>query len=385
MAIKSAMMTTAYDLVDSAGATVKDPFAEGAGHVDPRRFFDPGVIFDSGIDDWLDYLAGQGVTSGGEPVSDNPIDASDLNLASLAIGDLAGVQEVTRTITNVTNTPETYTPTYTGDGSIAVTFDAASYTVPAGGKKKITITVSATGSDYDEYATGFVTFTGSSHTARIPVAVRPLPVKADSEVTAPFAATGSVTINGVSGFTGTLNAAVTGLTGATPVPSTVAVGGFDDAAPAPSASAKEFVLDVPAGTDLARFDADAANNGDDLDLYVYKVEGSDLELVGTSATGSADEQVTLDKPAAGTYKAYVVGFASTTGASSAFSWTQWAVPTAAAGNLTLSPASQPVEVGTAFTVTGNFSGLAAGQRYLGRVHYLNGADDTGVATVVAVG
>ncbi len=62
---------------------------------------------------------------------------------------------------------------------------------------------------------------------------------------------------------------------------------------------------VPAGTRAARFSLDAVSNTDDLDLFVY--QGG--VLVDLSATGNADEQVTLIDPAAGTYDVYVNGFA----------------------------------------------------------------------------
>jgi subtilisin family serine protease len=44
MAVKSAMMTTAYDLRTPEGGAAQDPFAQGAGHVDPSEFFDPGLL-----------------------------------------------------------------------------------------------------------------------------------------------------------------------------------------------------------------------------------------------------------------------------------------------------------------------------------------------------
>ena len=62
--------------------------------------------------DWLNFLAGQGVTTGdGDPLTPNPIDASDLNLPSIGIGDLVGGQTVTRRVTNVSGKPETYRST----------------------------------------------------------------------------------------------------------------------------------------------------------------------------------------------------------------------------------------------------------------------------------
>ena len=47
MMIKSALMTTAYQGHDY------DPFNWGAGHVDPNKATDPGLVFDSNLDDWL--------------------------------------------------------------------------------------------------------------------------------------------------------------------------------------------------------------------------------------------------------------------------------------------------------------------------------------------
>ena len=51
MEIKSAMMTTAYD-PSKARARVTDPFAQGAGHVDPTRFFDAGLVVNSAASEW---------------------------------------------------------------------------------------------------------------------------------------------------------------------------------------------------------------------------------------------------------------------------------------------------------------------------------------------
>ncbi len=42
------------------------------------------------------------------------LDPSDFNVASIAIGDLAGTQTVTRKVTNVGGAPATYTASYTG-------------------------------------------------------------------------------------------------------------------------------------------------------------------------------------------------------------------------------------------------------------------------------
>lgn len=62
-AIKSAFMTTAYN-VDNSEEIIKDlstgfdstPFVRGAGHVDPNRALDPGLVYDAGTDDYIAFL-----------------------------------------------------------------------------------------------------------------------------------------------------------------------------------------------------------------------------------------------------------------------------------------------------------------------------------------
>jgi hypothetical protein len=68
-AVKSALMTTAYN-VDSAGGIIGDmstgnastPFARGAGHVDPNRAVDPGLVYDAGTEDYITFLCALGYT-----------------------------------------------------------------------------------------------------------------------------------------------------------------------------------------------------------------------------------------------------------------------------------------------------------------------------------
>uniref|UniRef100_A0ACD5Z5L5 Uncharacterized protein n=1 Tax=Avena sativa TaxID=4498 RepID=A0ACD5Z5L5_AVESA len=69
-AVKSALMTTAYN-IDNAGSIIGDmstgdastPFARGAGHVDPNRAVDPGLVYDAGTEDYIAFLCALGYTS----------------------------------------------------------------------------------------------------------------------------------------------------------------------------------------------------------------------------------------------------------------------------------------------------------------------------------
>ena len=122
---------------------------------------------------------------------------------------------------------------------------------------------------------------------------------------------------------------------------------------------------VPAGTTYARFSLfDATTTpGSDLDLEV-RLNGT---LVGASGGGTADEEVNLVNPAAGTYEVRVIGFA-TPSPSSTFTLFSWVLGSAAAGNMTVSAPTTAV-LGTTSAINLSFSGLTAGTKYLGSVAY----------------
>ena len=85
----------------------------------PNGAADPGLVYDSDVLDWLAFLCGS--TAGVNPATCTALasagysfDASDLNVPSIAIGDLAGIQTVTRRVTNVGGSPATYNASVTG-------------------------------------------------------------------------------------------------------------------------------------------------------------------------------------------------------------------------------------------------------------------------------
>ncbi|KAI3749005.1 hypothetical protein L6452_12506 [Arctium lappa] len=68
-AIKSALMTTAYIhdnnyqlLRDSSTGGPSSPYDHGAGHINPSRAVDPGLIYDIGAQDYFEFLCTQGLT-----------------------------------------------------------------------------------------------------------------------------------------------------------------------------------------------------------------------------------------------------------------------------------------------------------------------------------
>ncbi|VAI61638.1 unnamed protein product [Triticum turgidum subsp. durum] len=81
--IKSALMTTAYN-ADNAGGVIGDmstgdastPFARGAGHIDPNRAVDPGLVYDAGAEDYITFLCALGYTAEQVAVFDSSTNCS---------------------------------------------------------------------------------------------------------------------------------------------------------------------------------------------------------------------------------------------------------------------------------------------------------------------
>ncbi|XP_076932353.1 subtilisin-like protease SBT5.4 [Bidens hawaiensis] len=119
-AIKSAIMTTA-NIKDNRGIPMLDdinieatPFSYGAGHINPNRAMDPGLVYDLTIHDYLDFLCNRGYNKtiiqrfSGQPY-ECPKNYSilDFNYPSITVYKLNGTATVTRRLTNV-GPPGTY-------------------------------------------------------------------------------------------------------------------------------------------------------------------------------------------------------------------------------------------------------------------------------------
>ncbi len=236
--IRSAMMTTAYDLRGR-----HDPLVEGAGHVDPQRFLDPGLVFDTSVRAWQQVLSGER-------------DASDVNTSSLAIGDLVGPTTVTRRITNVTGRRESYSVRKRGLTDVDVQAFPNAVLLAPGQSRTVRLRITARPSaTVDRDVTGWLVWRGDRHTVRIPVTVRPTVVAAPRQVVG-SGDSGTVVVRGRSGNGRTVKLHSTGLVPAQTVPVALTPGPFDPAQPETSTSTAAQPVSVPAGTDVARFAVD---------------------------------------------------------------------------------------------------------------------------------
>lgn len=398
MEVKSALMTTASTTdnkgnpIQTQGGGNATPFDMGSGQVTPAPAFDPGLVYNSGIVDWLEYSCGVGVhlTSGGTDVCTvlPAIKANQLNYPSIAAGSLPGTQTITRTVTDVDtqgNAPDHYTVQVTSPAGYDVSVNPAQFTIRPGQSVSYTVTVTRTTAPLGAYRFGQLAWTDGHHSVRSPISIQGVALSAPASVSG-AAATGSTVVPLTAGYTGTLATTVTGLAKSTVTPETLddAVP-FNSGTPAASSSTERVDVTIPAGTALARFAtyADDYPAGTDVDVFVYLNSGGVLSLVGQSAGGTATETVTFRNPPAGAnlvmfVNAFDTGSAATINAQP----NVYLVPNSDAGNLTATPASQPVTLGHSADVTLNWSDLATG-RWLGMLTFNDGTSTIG-RTIVAV-
>ncbi|MGA9747758.1 MAG: S8 family serine peptidase, partial [Nocardioides sp.] len=173
MQVKSAMMTTATPLRGGHNGKVKDPFAQGAGHVDVASAFDPGLFVTSGTVDWRGFLAAQGLPTGYAPVA-----ARDLNGPSFAQGQVTSETSFTRTLT----------ADRAGRWKVSVKLKGFAHRTPArvvsrgkGDRIKLRLDLRRTDAALGRWATGYLQLDGPTR-LRMPIAVRPVSVRAPGEV-----------------------------------------------------------------------------------------------------------------------------------------------------------------------------------------------------------
>ncbi|MEV8267426.1 S8 family serine peptidase [Microbacterium sp. NPDC076911] len=375
--VKSAMMTTAYDTVDASNNAVTDPFAQGAGHVDPTKFFDPGLLYLNGPNDWASYMEG---TGNADFADIEPMDPSDLNLASIGIGSLSGSQSVTRTVT--ATTAGTYTASVSFPG-ITAEVSPSTVTLGVGESAEFTMTFSNESAAVEQWSTGSLTWTGHNGiTVRSPLAVQPVTADAPESVIGQ-GITSSTDVTFISGISGDLPLNLSGLA---PLELLVA----PDAPEAHSGDETSgdangnisWVTEIEEGTRLAQWTLDSSDDvGSDLDLFVYHVVSPDdlrYYEVWQSATGSADEQVTLDYPEAGTY----LIIANLYSVTDPFTWDlhEGIVTPDGVGEFTATPNPVNVAQGEQATFTASWQNLEPSTSYLGVVQY----GDSAVRTLVTV-
>jgi subtilisin family serine protease len=369
MAIKSALMTTASLTQNTGGAIPGGAFDFGAGHVSPTSAADPGLVYDSGFFDWLGFLCGTGQFASSVCASVG-IDPADFNSPSITVGELAGIETVTRSVTNV-GPPGTYVANVAAPTGVDVTVTPASLTLGTGDVASYDVTFTSTsGAVLGAFEEGALTWSDGVRSVRSPLVARALALAAPGQVQSTG---GPVSIPVTFGYAGSFGATARGLVAAAEEAANVVDDPANDINTALNTGVgiTVHVVSVPAGTTHARFSLfDAFTDGnDDLDLYVFDSTGSQ---VGGSGSGTSEEEVNLENPAADDYFVVVHGW-QTDGPDCNYTLFSYLVDASDAGNLSI-VAPSTATVGGTGTVDVTIAPLTPGTKYLGAVDFNDGTN-----------
>ncbi|MCV2353687.1 S8 family serine peptidase [Paucibacter sp. B2R-40] len=393
--IKSALMTTAYNTLTDGLAGEQNgllPWSQGAGHVDPNKAADPGLVFDLGAADYTKYQCKVGSLTGAACSGGALDETYNLNLPSLTVGNVLGAVPVTmtRTVTNVGASSATYTAAASLPGfNVVVT--PATLTLAAGAKASFTVKLTATTAADSVWNYGSVVWSdGAGHVVK-----SPLTAKVGKAISAPAEQTsdrvsGSKLFTVKSGFTGRMTALKGGLKAATLgdvvalTPDANANAAAICKAGASTANVKVHKVTIAAGTVAARFalrNQDTSHPGaDDFDMVMYNAAGA---KVGNSGNDGSNEAMQINSPEAGDYNVCVHAYGGPE-ASMSYQLSSWLVSTSdLGGKFTVALPGKVVSGGN--VVAGmSWSGLANNERYLGAAQFLDAGGKVQATTALRV-
>ncbi|XP_031481513.1 subtilisin-like protease SBT5.3 [Nymphaea colorata] len=184
-AIKSAIMTTATVLdnlnepIKNASMKAATSFNYGAGHLNPNRAMDPGLVYDTTVTDYLNFFCAIGYNQSsifaisGQNYSCpcQVIKVSDLNYPSITITNLTGVATVSRTLKNV-GTPGTYIVNVQSPPGIAISVQPECLKFEeVDQENEFTVTVETNSGSPHGYAFGSLSWSDGEHNVRSPIVI----------------------------------------------------------------------------------------------------------------------------------------------------------------------------------------------------------------------
>ncbi|KAG7640476.1 Peptidase S8 propeptide/proteinase inhibitor I9 [Arabidopsis suecica] len=187
-AIRSAIMTTATTMDDIPGPIQNatnmkaTPFSFGAGHVQPNLAVNPGLVYDLGIKDYLNFLCSLGynasqisVFSGNNFTCSSPkTSLVNLNYPSITVPNLTSSKvTVSRTVKNV-GRPSMYTVKVNNPQGVYVAVKPTSLNFTKVGEQKTfkVILVKSKGNVAKGYVFGELVWSDKKHRVRSPIVVK---------------------------------------------------------------------------------------------------------------------------------------------------------------------------------------------------------------------
>ncbi|MEU9509522.1 S8 family serine peptidase [Micromonospora sp. NPDC048170] len=357
--VKSAMMTTTFDTKTATGTPSSDVFAQGAGHVDPARMLNPGLVYDASEQDWLGYLEGLGVRTGSGV---KLIQGSDLNYPSIGVGKLFGTRTVTRKVTAVT--PGVYHAKVDLPGLKVKVSPSTLNFKKAGETREFTVTMELRTAPAGVPTIGSLTWTGGGTAVRSPIVVTPQSVLAPTEVRG-------------AGTAGSASFEVTPALKKFPIKTYGMVSGPSTSGTASVSDiwGKDFPVTVPKDTKAVEFTARADNPQAEIGMIVFRVVNGSLVFHDWTVLAN-DVRLTFARPEPGLYQMTIVTLSDTE--TSFKVKANLVTGNGGVGELAVTPGKPKVTPGTPLTLTATWSGVPAGL-HTGYIEYPNGA-----GTVVSV-
>jgi subtilisin family serine protease len=386
-ALKSALTTSAYQQVVNSDGSPTNPFDRGAGHIDPNRAFDPGLVYTNELRDHAAYLCGtlsppysQEVCAGYAAAGLSSV-ASDLNLPSAALAELVTGDVVKRRVTNL-GPPSTYSASIVSPQDIDVSVEPATLVLGTGESAEFSLRFTSNSTAFDLWDFGQLTWNDGKHSVVSPIAVQPVELRVVPEIRL-AGASGTAALPVSFGYEGAYASRVHGLRAPLADASGHVLSGHVDDDPnnnfdfpyGPGITLQGIT--VPPGQLLLRialFDQYTDGN-DDLDLYLFFCpDGTTASCtqVGQSGAFTSNEKIDLTTPTPGMYIVAVHGFetdqvAGGPGANySLFVWSFGVDDDV--GNLAVTGPST-VRAGDRAQLGLSWAQLAPGTRYLGAVSH----------------
>lgn len=391
-ATKSALMTTAHqDVLDNDRVTAADPFEMGAGHVapgKPRRknsMFKPGLVYDADLFDYAAFTCGNANTVFNQGSCDFleaigvPSDASQFNVASIGIGELAGSETITRTVTSVDENkpPIVYTPVIEAPEGYTVTVMPETIRIRSGESATYQVTISNVDAPVGEWRHGSLTWEGGNYEVRSPISVRGVSIGTPAAVSGD-GVDGDASVPISFGYTGDYSAAAHGLEAAIVIEDTVVQDPDQNFDPNDGFS-NSYTIETSGDAFLRiALPPESVNDPNiDLDMFIF---GPDGTQIASSTAGGTAEQVDFVLPEDGTYTVWIQGW-QTVEASADFTMYVWLISATPGGNMSVDSAPASAVVATEGSVDVSWTGATAGEWHLGAVSH---ADADGLLALTLV-
>ncbi|KAE8782213.1 Subtilisin-like protease [Hordeum vulgare] len=184
-AIKSAILTTS-DIVNSTGGSILDEqhrkagvYDRGAGHVNPARAADPGLVYDLSVTDYAGYICWLLGDSGLAAIVRNSsltcaklpkVHDVQLNYPTITVSATSTPFTVNRTVTNVGPAKSTFTAKVDAPRSLTVRVSPETLAFSKTGEKKtFSVSVSGHGLGKEPYVEGSLSWVSEKHVVRSPI------------------------------------------------------------------------------------------------------------------------------------------------------------------------------------------------------------------------